>query len=724
MRRIDCGTSGSRRLAGRLSWQDLDLGPPWPGVVQILAGNCEPRPVQALALGEQRLLDKRCNAILAAPTNAGKSLVGLLLLLDAVRLGQRAVLLEPLRAIAREKYDELQAARRALAERLDRPLKFRITTGDYRLDQETFTSPPPSHGELIVATPERFDSILRNPDNASWIEQIGCVCVDEAHLISMSHRGLTLEYVITALKCLATPPRLVLLSASLGKLEQAQAWLHPCEVTRLTERFPPLRKEVWELSGSGGEDEANQVVAAHAREVLSDASAQLLVFVYQTRSAEKLAGTLRELLDGRAGSADPQPYHASLSTAQREAARQAFLSGRSRCLIATTALGLGVNLPATHVLVRDTTFAGVGPLSAADLLQMMGRAGRGDREGHAVALVRPNEAWRAEELAAALREERLPGLTSALEPGRPARKGGGGTTPSTSAKAAPVLAQLLRRQEQGITLAEMETFFSQSLGGQTMTSEVGMLLAWLCDSSRCLAYEDEHGRYRPTVLGRRAAEAMLPLDLAAGAAQLLRDLLSVDAEDRFLSQWQGLDHLILLELLNPRSLAGRRFSEKLAEQVDGWMEGPPQRASVLYREWLRGSTDTCRASDVLGSLGIHLRRQSAVDDGARQTAYLAIFRAAVLFERAGGEDASKVERRWGVSGLEGIEERWRDETLWLLWGLSRLLEVRCFYYHLREVCSAGDVRVRRVKGLLRQMRKRVLTPFSEVSSCCKRAFSS
>src|SRR5262249_48609641 len=162
-------------------------------------------------------------------------------------------------------------------------------------------------------------------------------------------------------------------------LEQAQAWLSPCDVVRVTERFPPLRKEVWELP----EGEADEAVGVYALEALADPSAGLLVFVYQTRSAERLARQLRGPLGGLAGAGGPLAYHARMGTPQREAARKAFAAGRSRCLVATTALGLGVNLPATHVLVRDTTFPGVGPLGVADLLQMMGRAGRGEREGRA-----------------------------------------------------------------------------------------------------------------------------------------------------------------------------------------------------------------------------------------------------------------------------------------------------------------------------------------------------
>jgi superfamily II DNA/RNA helicase len=697
MRRLDCGTAGACPSEPGPTWQALGLGSPWLDVVAVLAADTAPRPVQVEALGRLRLLEQRRHAIVAAPTSAGKSLVGLLALLDAVRRGQRGVLLEPLRAVAREKHDELQAARTALGRALGRPFTVRITTGDYRLDHETFASPPPEAGELIVATPERFDALLRNPVSARWVASLGCVCVDEAHLIGTPRRGLTLEYLLTALCCLPTAPRLVLLSASLGDLDRAQAWLSPCEVVRVTHRFPSLHKEVWELAGV-----ADEGVARWAEEALSDPTAQLLVFVYTTRGAEKLAEDLRDPLGTRAGVDGPLAYHARMAPARREAARNAFVAGRSRCLVATTALGLGVNLPATHVLVRDTTFAGVGPLPLADLLQMMGRAGRGDRPGQAVALVRPHDGWAADELALALREERLPGLVSSLDQPSP-------RDPATTA--GPVLAQLLRWGEQGLTLAEVQGFFARSLGARMMAGQVAGLLGWLCDAERCLAYADEQGRYRPTVLGRQAARALLPLDLAAGAARLVRDLLSVDEQDHYLGRWQDLDHLVLLELLRPYSLPGRRFSEKLAGQVDAWMEGRPP-GSLLYREWLRGAPGSSRAGEVLGSLGI----SPADEDAARQNAYLAVFRAVVLLERASGQSTTDLQRRWGVDP-EGVEERWRDDRLWLLAGLAGLFEVRCFYYHLREACSASTERIRRIERLFRRLRAGVFELQDQLRCC-------
>lgn len=598
---------------------------------------------------------------MSAPTNAGKTLIGLLVLLDAILHRRRAVLLEPLRAVAREKFDELQSARLALEKALGCKLRVRITTGDYRHDNESFASPPPDRGELIVATPERLDAIHRNPAYDPWFANLGAVAVDEAHLIRAPGRGATLEYLITSLCCLPCPPRLVLMSASLGDLSRARDWLAPCDVIQSTDRNPPLHKEIWALEESESADEA---VTGFVKETLAVDSAQVLAFVYQTRSAEVLADRLRKVLDP---GARPMAYHARMSTAQREEVRQAFRSGRCRCVVTTTALALGVNLPASHVCIRDLTFPGAGILRPDEILQMMGRAGRGNQTGHAVAIIRPTDRMKAEELAGALREERLPELASSI----------------TIRESPPhVLARLAGCPEQGFTAAELKQFFGRSLGGQALAGQVRDALDWLGDPRQLLAYEDEKGRFRPTVLGRQASRGVLPLPVAAGYGRLIRDLLSLEEGEEILENWKPFDHLLVLELTYPHANGRTRFSERLVAQVDRWIKGGGDQSSRLYQHWIAIESG---ARQLLSSLGV----QGADAKADRQAAYLACERAIATLD---GKTA-------------GTQEAGRDDWLWLLAGLEKILEVRCFYFHLKQSCEADAARIRRADRALRQMRK-------------------
>jgi len=298
MKRIDCGTSGAFQQTLKVGRMDLRVGEPWDGVLKVLSPGPSPRPAQIKALAEYRVLETRRNLIVSAPTNGGKSLVGVLTMLDAVRREGRAILLEPLRAIAREKAEELRAVAPHLETILGTSIRVRISTGDYRADNETLFAAPPGQGEIVVATPERFEALLRNADHDDWLASVQVVCVDEAHLIGSPHRGPTLEYLVTRLLCLPAPPRLVLLSATLGDLERARSWLSPCDAIVVKERRPPLRKEVLELEP---EEDANQAVALLAREALDDLDASVLIFVYQTRSTDRLATLLACVLTPLAG---------------------------------------------------------------------------------------------------------------------------------------------------------------------------------------------------------------------------------------------------------------------------------------------------------------------------------------------------------------------------------------------------------------------------------------
>ncbi len=695
MRQIHCGICGTSFSPSELDWADLNLEPSWQDVLAILNPGNFPRPVQIQALAEQQILDHRRNLIVSAPTNSGKSLVGLLVLLDAVRRGQRALLLEPLRALAREKTDELEQLIAPLSQALGVKLSVKIATGDYRLEGELLSDPPPG-GEIVVATPERIEALLRNPANAGWLGTIGAVCVDEAHLISSPQRGLTLEYLITSLLCLPKPPRLVLLSATLGGLERVQTWLDPCDVVKVQERQPPLEK--WAIALDETE-EPNEVVISWTAEHLRDPDSQVLIFVYQTRSTQLLAKLLNENLGAGVGEAGALAYHAQMSQQQREKVRQAFLVGQSRVLVTTTALALGINLPATHVLIRDNTFPGVGRLNTPELLQMMGRAGRGDRAGTAAVIVRPKDGWKVEELVSALQTEELPSLQSALEQGTSRSVQSGEMPPIT-----PQVAALLSRwHEQGTTTEALKTFLGRSLGGQHLVNQVDQGLAWL--ESHWLAYrEPEQGRYFLTVLGKKATRAVLPLPIAASYAQLLRDLMSVDPDDELLKQWRSLDHLLVLNLLSERPPNLRRYSAKLMQQVDAWCEAHPAQTPLLFRKWIWGQPSNSRASEVLGSLGLQAPKSGKeAEEWAHRTSYLAMFRSIVLWERSQGLKIEEVERRFDVQGLEGIEERWRDDLLWLLSGLGKLLDIRTFYFHLKENCQASFMRVKRVKQSLKQM---------------------
>jgi helicase len=172
--------------------------------------------------------------------------------------------------------------------------------------------------------------------------------------------------------------------------------------------------------------------------------------------------------------------------------------------------------------------------------------------------------------------------------------------------------------------------------------------------------------------------------------------------------WRPLDHLLLLILLHDRSFNLRRHSKQLDEIVDGWLESHSDEIPVLYK-WIRGQDGHSKADEIIGSLGIKIEKTGkGAAEYCRKLAYQALFHAIVLMSRSQGAPTRNIEREFGVKGLEGIEEQWRDNFLWLLSGTSRIMAVRPFFYHLKQECSADLPRIRRVETLSKRCAIRFL----------------
>ncbi|MDA7618290.1 DEAD/DEAH box helicase [Verrucomicrobia bacterium] len=692
MEHIDLGTTGEKKKKSYGDWCEMVTDAKTLELIKLLGPGTRPNHIQKVCFKDKKAVTTRRNVIVSGPTNSGKSLIGYIMLFQSIKRGDRALLIEPFRAIAQEKYEELTRVKKEISNLLGKPFDVVISTGDYRLNEETMQSLPPDGGELVIATPERVESIMRNPDYDKWISSFGAVCVDEAHLISDHKRGSVIEFVITSFCTLKSPPRIVLLSATLGKTEKAQEWLSPCDLAHSTERWPQLSRTLIKLSA---EDNSESTITDLAKEVLDIEGASLLIFTYQTRSTPKLAAILNKELGDLCGDEGALFFHSQMSSTNREQVRQAYLEGRSRCLVSTTALGAGVNLPTTHLLIRDLTFQGFGKLSLDKILQMSGRAGRGDREGHAYLLHKPNDDWDAGELSKAVKENHLPALTSALI---------GHEQDNNTAK---IVLSILARQpkDEVIHIDSIKEFVAKTLAGSEVAPQCDSAVWWLSDPSRVLIAEKDEKQYCATALGLATARTSLPLSFGSGAGNLFRDLFGLGIKQvmPLIKPWGCLDHLILTELMAEKKYSLRRFSNSLVKQVDDWMDASSDK-SVLYREFIRGEEGFSKADQLMGSLSVSTSGKKS-KDWERQQAYNAVFRAIILWERSKGVQVDSLERVWDIQNVDGIEEQWRDRRIWLLAGLGEILDIKCFYFHLKESCEATEDEIKNVKDLLKKLQR-------------------
>ncbi len=193
-------------------------------------------PPQFKAITQHKLLANSDNALVALPTSTGKTLLGELCLVAALQQQAGIVCyLAPYVALGRQ-------VARSLEEHLPETFRIRRMIGGFR-DEPILASN--HHMEIIVATPERLDAMLRT--TPGLITALRCVVCDEAHLVQNDVRGLRLEGLITRMRLVQEqghPLRLVLLSAVLAQYDTLRQWLGPSATTVVTDVWKPTARRL------------------------------------------------------------------------------------------------------------------------------------------------------------------------------------------------------------------------------------------------------------------------------------------------------------------------------------------------------------------------------------------------------------------------------------------------------------------------------------------------
>lgn len=201
-------------------------------------------PSQTAVLDVEAFVRSRSNVLISTPSNTGKTLIGQFGIgFGLGRAPGLAVYVAPYRALAHQVYRELSNS-------IPESIAVSRAVGGYALESPQSTSGTQS---IIVATPERFDSLLRH--NPEMYESLRCVVFDEAHLIEQHGRGALLEGLIGRLRIQQHRGRnfrLLLLSAVISSYDKMQRWLGiPDDLAiRGTWRPTTRRLAVWSQRGN------------------------------------------------------------------------------------------------------------------------------------------------------------------------------------------------------------------------------------------------------------------------------------------------------------------------------------------------------------------------------------------------------------------------------------------------------------------------------------------
>lgn len=386
-----------------------------------------------------RAIARGSGVLVAAPTGAGKTVIGEFAIHMALEQSQKVFYTTPIKALSNQKYQEL-CARYGES-------KVGILTGDNNTN---------ASAEIVVMTTE----VLRNMIYANSLNlmNLGFVIMDEVHYLADRFRGPVWEEVILHLP---KDVKIVSLSATVSNAEEFGAWLDEVrgstEIIVSEKRPVPLNQHVLfgnELidlfqDGHGNTRVNPELVSKHAAKLRAPAiksnrpgkyrgsfqneakipklskpetitrllEADLLpaIFFIFSRvgcdaavrsclhqnlglTTKEDRAQIRAIVEERCGSIADEDlatlgyfewlksleqgvaaHHAGMLPAFKEIVEELFLKRLVKVVFATETLALGINMPArTVVLDRLDKFNGEGrvQITPGEFTQLTGRAGR------------------------------------------------------------------------------------------------------------------------------------------------------------------------------------------------------------------------------------------------------------------------------------------------------------------------------------------------------------
>ena len=348
-------------------------------------------PAQAQAA--PHLVDGDSHLLITAPTGAGKTAMGMLAVLKAIlHEGRKAAWLVPQRSLTDELDRELETWR-------DEGLRVERLSGEYAVDVEAVKA-----ADLWVATTEKFEAICRASSLQAALGEVGCLVVDEIHLLGSPNRGALLEALLARVRGTDSPVRIVGLSATVSNAAEVAEWL---EADLVATTWRPSRV-TWQLptipaaSGFTANNRLREQVVLDLTHRHTAEGGSVLVFCGSKRNVRSTAMAIAadrgapvhtvapDDIDGltkACAEVGVRLHYADYE--HKHAAERAFRAREADVLVATSTVAAGVNLPARAVIVRDVSIGGE-PVDTSTVLQMFGRAGRigaGETEGWSYLIV-------------------------------------------------------------------------------------------------------------------------------------------------------------------------------------------------------------------------------------------------------------------------------------------------------------------------------------------------
>ncbi len=379
-----------RRDHGARITGDLVL-PASPGRFTDYPPDLDPRLARALgARGVARLYSHQREAwdrvragghtVVVTPTASGKTLCyNLPVLQAALESRAKALYLFPTKALSQDQVAELTELNRA---------------GELGVRAYTFDGDTPGDARKAVRT--RGDIVVSNPDMlhqgilphhtkwAQFFESLRYVVIDEMHTyrgVFGAHMANVLRRLKRVCRFYGTEPVFILCSATIANPAELAAALLEDEVAAITTSGAPRGERhllLWNppvINPELGIRASARSQSARIARLAVDAGLKTIVFAQTRLMVEVLTKYLKDAFDD-----DPRrparvrAYRGGYLPTERRATERELREGAIDCVVATSALELGVDIGALDVCLLNGY-----PGTVAGTWQRLGRAGRRER---------------------------------------------------------------------------------------------------------------------------------------------------------------------------------------------------------------------------------------------------------------------------------------------------------------------------------------------------------
>ena len=307
------------------------------------------------------LIIQKKDSLIIAPTGSGKTECSVIPVFSFVSSSRqtgkvKALYITPLRALNRDVF------KRIIKYAESENLTIEIRHGDTsQAARKRITALPP---DILITTPETLVILLTQEKMLNALSELEWVIIDEIHDLLSNERGSQLSLSLERLQINTNHPiTRIGLSATVGNTDDAAKFLVGTKRKYQIIHDNTIRKYDVEIKHVNGtiSDVADFIVEYLAKLNLDS---PVLLFTNTRGEAEFLASVLREK-----SPTSVELHHGSLSQQVREETEDNLKSGKSRLVVCTSSLELGLDIGSVELVIHYGS-----PRQVSKFMQRIGRS--------------------------------------------------------------------------------------------------------------------------------------------------------------------------------------------------------------------------------------------------------------------------------------------------------------------------------------------------------------